>query len=136
MKTLEQEIPLCITKIDTIKSSATSEQPATILAQCVFPETFIGFAGHFPENPVLPAIVQLVLVRQILEKSYTTALTPCSLTKTKFRGIVRPGQEITVRITVKAAKESTDTIPVTFSIVDTLSQAAIASGRVQYILRD
>ncbi len=136
MKTLEREIPFCIKKIDTIEFPATPEQPATILAQCVFPLTFIGFAGHFPENPVLPAIVQLILVRQILEKSHTTLLTPISLTKTKFRGIVRPEQEITVRITVKAAKESTDTIPVTFSITDRLSQAAIASGRIQYISRD
>lgn len=67
-----------------------------------FDEGFVGFAGHFPGYPLLPAVVQVVL-GQILAETLAEALaeTPsgaplamASLDKAKFVREVRPGDEL------------------------------------------
>lgn len=66
----------------------------------VFPDSFPGFAGHFPEQPVLPAIIQLAAVRHLAELALGQDLVPQECQRAKFRDIVQPQEELTVKATL------------------------------------
>lgn len=70
---------------------------------CPGPE-FIGFDGHFPDFPVLPAMLQVLLGVIVCEKLSGTRLKLLQLDKAKFMRQIQPGQTITVscRITESA----------------------------------
>lgn len=61
------------------------------------PRDFLGFTGHFPGNPVLPALLQLLMVRLLMEEALGA---PCSLEirNAKFTVPIRPDTGITVRV--------------------------------------
>lgn len=63
-----------------------------------FSEEFPGFAGHFPEAPILPAIVQLASVRFLAECCLEKKITPVNYGHTKFRGMIQPNEVIEVTI--------------------------------------
>jgi 3-hydroxyacyl-[acyl-carrier-protein] dehydratase len=70
----------------------------TVKAVFSFAEDFIGFAGHFPDMPVLPAIVQLASVRCLVELILKRRVQPVSYKRTKFRGIVQPNEKVIVEL--------------------------------------
>ncbi len=43
------------------------ENESTVSAEIKFTENFIGFHGHFPNNPVLPGVVMIKVVIKIYE---------------------------------------------------------------------
>jgi len=59
-----------------------------------FPDSFSGFRGHFPQAPVLPAVIQLTMIRTLAEQALTQRLFPTSYGKTKFRRVVKARQTI------------------------------------------
>lgn len=64
----------------------------------VFPGDYCGFDGHFPGQPILPAIVQLATARFLAENILEVCLSPRELGKVKFKGMVQPDAPVTVRI--------------------------------------
>lgn len=58
-----------------------------------FPETFIGFSGHFPEQPVLPGvcIIQAALV------AAETSLKLETIRSAKFFNVVLPNQKLDLK---------------------------------------
>lgn len=63
----------------------------------VFPPDFAGFDGHFPDNPIVPGIVQLI------GTAYTATGCPSKVTgikRCKFQRPVRPLEELRVRVEV------------------------------------
>lgn len=57
---------------------------------------FIGFDGHFPDYPVLPAMLQVLLGIIVSEALYGSPLALQQLDKAKFMSQVQPDQAITV----------------------------------------
>lgn len=70
-------------------------------ASFLFKPDFIGFGGHFPDNPVLPAVVQfslaLFLARQIRGKD----LEPIRVKKAKFSSVLAADMPTRVCVTVE-----------------------------------
>ena len=68
---------------------------------------FVGFDGHFPGYPVLPAMLQVLLGIIVSEKIYGQKLTLQKLDKAKFMSQIQPGQTLTVtcKITRPATEE-------------------------------
>ncbi|MEW5773277.1 MAG: hypothetical protein AB1916_07090 [Thermodesulfobacteriota bacterium] len=65
----------------------------------VLPGEFVGFAGHFPGNPVLPAIAQLAMVRLAAGDALPGGPRPLRLAavkRAKFTAPVGPGQAVRV----------------------------------------
>jgi 3-hydroxyacyl-[acyl-carrier-protein] dehydratase len=62
-----------------------------------FPADFIGFAGHFPGDPILPAIVQVRTAISLAEERAGTALRLVEIRSAKFLAPVAPGQEVLFR---------------------------------------
>lgn len=99
MNRIETSIPECV---QTIRSNCSEDGKIQSEAICLFPDSFPGFAGHFPGSPILPAIVQLATVRHIAEKTIEKRLLPTSFSRTKFRGMVKPNEKIFINLDVKA----------------------------------
>ena len=73
-----------------------------------FSPTFRGFQGHFPDNPVLPGIVQILMAELTAGGAGCFALTEIS--RCKFLRPIRPEEAVTVTATPsdKAGKWSCD----------------------------
>ncbi len=95
MKSLEESIPSCNQKLITGKDE---KGHLTIESTFRFPQSFSGFEGHFPESPVLPAIVQLTAVRYLAEAVTQKLLLPQKISKTKFRSMITPDQDIHINL--------------------------------------
>lgn len=86
---------------DAINKSALS--PAVLSADVAeqsfcFKESFVGFAGHFPEYPILPAILQTLLAQILAEELIGEPLQFLSLTRAKFSRELRPEEQIDVSL--------------------------------------
>jgi 3-hydroxyacyl-[acyl-carrier-protein] dehydratase len=62
------------------------------------PPDFIGFAGHFPDNPLLPAFVQIRIAQTLIEAAVSRRLVMTGVFQAKFKHPIRPDE--TVRVTV------------------------------------
>lgn len=65
-----------------------------LCAQYRFPETFIGFQGHFPGYPVLPAVIQIRTGQLLAEALHGGPLLLQSVDKGKFLQQIQPDQVI------------------------------------------
>ncbi len=63
-----------------------------------FAQDFVGFEGHFPGNPILPAVVQLAAVRWLFKKSYTTDIQLKKVERAKFKQMIEPGEQVKIQI--------------------------------------
>lgn len=102
-----------------IRSSASGPvretEPGTFVRSYCFSPDFIGFSGHFPGYPILPAFIQVLMVVSLAEELKGHDLRFSSLEKAKFQNKIFPGQEIEVRfrerlIKGKMALEATLTV--------------------------
>ena len=62
-----------------------------------FAPGFIGFSGHFPGNPILPAIVQVCAVLSLAEEEGGKALRLAAVRSAKFLSPIRPDEEVSIR---------------------------------------
>lgn len=84
-----------------LRESALAEAELTATAGrqrfCFVPE-FVGFAGHFPGYPILPAILQLLLAQLLAEQLSNQPLVLRSLSRAKFTRQIRPQEEVEVSV--------------------------------------
>ena len=59
-------------------------QEGTLTAQMKFNESFIGFNGHFPGNPVLPGVVMIKVMTQMFARYKKKEYLLSQIKKTKF----------------------------------------------------
>ncbi len=67
----------------------------------VFPPSFLGFQGHFPGKPVLPAVVQIMIFRESISEKLAQNLKLEMMTRAKFLEVISPETPITAIWTVK-----------------------------------
>lgn len=87
-----------LVRYSSIISSEKTDSSVRVEAQAIFPESFCGFRGHFPGKPLLPAVVQLGLVRVVGQKALEVNLSTVALEKVKFRGMILPDEKIRIRV--------------------------------------
>lgn len=66
-----------------------------------FDAEFVGFSGHFPGYPILPAVLQVLLAQLLAEEVIGSTLSVVTLNRAKFTQQVRPGDQIDVRVTCR-----------------------------------
>ena len=59
---------------DLVLSYTTSEEPKRAEATICLPPDLPLFDGHFPNNPILPAVGQMLLCRRLIERHLGDAL--------------------------------------------------------------
>ena len=67
----------------------------------IFPQGFLGFQGHFPNQPILPAVVQIMIFRESIAEKLNQNLEIVSLTRAKFLKVVSPETPVTAIWTTK-----------------------------------
>lgn len=91
MNRIAQEIAAC--RLGGVESDAAGAFEGRYL----FPESFAGFDGHFPDFPILPAIVEIRVVVSLVGEALNCRQRLVAVQDAKFLNPVRPGQELSVR---------------------------------------
>ena len=90
MTRIMQEIAAA--SLGTIKTDDSGSFEAVYL----FPEKFCGFAGHFPEHPILPAIVEIMTAVSLVGEHAGSRQRLVAVEEAKFLVPVRPNQQLLV----------------------------------------
>lgn len=101
--------------IASAKGPATQTETGTFIRTYCFKPHFIGFFGHFPGYPILPAVVQVFTILSMAEEVKGRSLELISIVKAKFHIEIHPGQDIRIEyrdgtIQGKPSIESTITV--------------------------
>lgn len=83
-----------------------NDLPSEIRGEFSFDRDFIGFSGHFPGYPILPAVLQLFLAQVLIEKQKGLKVRVTGIVKAKFLSEIRPDDRITVQCVDTAADET------------------------------
>ncbi|MBK5286048.1 MAG: 3-hydroxyacyl-ACP dehydratase [Bacteroidia bacterium] len=63
------------------------------------------FDGHFPGNPVTPGVVQIQIVKEILDNYYKRELKLISMSRCKFLKILNPNATPVLTIRIEISRE-------------------------------
>lgn len=85
------------------------------------------FAGHFPGAPMLPGVVQIEMVRLMVERAENRPLEINHIKKTKFLKPIIPGDQIKVEIESCAKADGT-------SVTARLSVGGVTAGTLRMTL--
>ena len=83
---------------DVVSRRHFDRQRLTVSADLCCPPGFPAFAGHFPGQPVLPAVFQLVVVRMLAAELLDLQLLPEKTGRVKFNNMIRPDESVHVKI--------------------------------------
>lgn len=78
---------------------------STIRWRYRFTPDFIGFSGHFPSYPILPAFVQILLGLDLMSRLAGQPQCMAAIENAKFRLEIHPGDEIEARCTERAVAQ-------------------------------
>ena len=99
------KIPLSCTPVERLLRESLKdiviekhEDNVSIKAVFVFSESLPFFVGHFPSEPIFPAVLQLAIVRLLSSEAIELPLINVSVGKTKFSNIIRPDEKVIVNI--------------------------------------
>lgn len=67
---------------------------------------FSGFQGHFPANPVLPAVVQFNMALNLIREVLDPCLQVENISRAKFSSVLGPEEQITVSCSIEEKKQS------------------------------
>ncbi len=88
MSRLLQEVRSCAT------GPARMDESGFRTMEFIFPSTFVGFNGHFPDRPILPGIVQ---VQAGMLTAGGDNMTIQKVVKAKFTRVVSPDELMIVK---------------------------------------
>jgi len=70
----------------------------------VFQPDFPCFQGHFPDQAILPGIIQMAAVRSLAIKALNRQLVPTAAGRIKFRGFIQPKEQISINVNLKKSQ--------------------------------
>ena len=103
MSRLQDELEQCL------RSSNTNEAGAVGI-EFSYPASFLGFQGHFPNDPILPGVCILQSMRIGLEKAMQRQLRLTEVVNAKFIVPVRPGDTLLYTARESASENSEITV--------------------------
>lgn len=80
---------------------------SSILSTIKLNATHQIFEGHFPNNPITPGVVQIQIIKELLEKFFNQKLMLKEMGRCKFLSILNPNEnaEIVIKIDFTKADE-------------------------------
>ena len=101
------------------------EASGRIHARAVVPADSPWFCGHFPGNPILPAIAQLAIVFDMIQIATAQKQNPATVDRVKYRRIIRPDESIHVAATPVEGRAGV------FSFQMSVDKETACKGRIQ-----
>lgn len=83
---------------------ARTAEPGIYEGRYLFTKNFTGFGGHFPDFPILPAIVEILAVAALVGEWKGCRQRLKAVEDAKFLNPVRPGQELLIRCRQRTVK--------------------------------
>lgn len=74
----------------------SGDNPSVIKKHYCFDRDFIGFRGHFPGYPILPAVLQLLLAQLCIEEQKGCKIRIMRVEKAKFLSEIRPDMPLSI----------------------------------------
>lgn len=93
------------TDIECSKIAISGNLKEGVRAEFNFPANLDLFKGHFPNNPILPGIAQIELVKITLEAVLGRKLFIRKVKKAKFSRPIKPETRVLVNIDFPASKD-------------------------------
>ncbi len=94
---LVQEISLSFSS-DQIQDPLTSLPALTLVnSSWTVPKELSYFYGHFPDNPILPAVAIIDISIELLSRAFSKSFDLTSIKSAKFTGLVIPGLTVQIR---------------------------------------
>jgi 3-hydroxyacyl-[acyl-carrier-protein] dehydratase len=90
---------------ESLLAAPEEVSPGVWEASFFFNENFLGFNGHFRGDPMLPGIAQIMAVTLTASAGHDSRLL--AVRRAKFMDMVKPGDVMRVRATVKSENEHT-----------------------------
>ena len=84
--------------------AARTDETGTLEGRYLFAEGFAGFAGHFPDYPILPAVVEILTAVVLVGEGAGRRQRLVAVEDAKFLSPVRPDQELLVRCRQRTVK--------------------------------
>lgn len=94
---------LCVAVSAARQGGPEQNGPDIFTANFLFPPDFIGFNGHFPGNPMLPGVAQIMAAALTVAPDGPARIK--ELRRTKFVSMVRPGDILQVRVQCRELPE-------------------------------
>jgi 3-hydroxyacyl-[acyl-carrier-protein] dehydratase len=120
---------------DAIIDSATEKiqilEPELLRCTFCFSNDFIGFQGHFPGYPILPAIVQIMISLTMVEERIHRRIELKGIDNAKFLIEISPDQEAVVLCKMREYKGE-PAADIRILVADDLA----ASYRIRYVERE
>jgi 3-hydroxyacyl-[acyl-carrier-protein] dehydratase len=88
--------PENIYTVETFQSSG-DEVTATV----IFNENHPLFEGHFPGNPIVPGVVQVQIIKDLMEKKTGESLILIQAKNIKFLTIISPVKDLKVEVRIE-----------------------------------
>lgn len=79
--------------------SLTGDESHALLTLDV-PAELIWFRGHFPDQPVLPGVIQLHWAALVASACFDLATTPREVKRLKFKSVVSPPTTLTLAVSL------------------------------------
>lgn len=111
MSKLKQEIKSSLQSIDQVSELKTS-------ARFVFTKKFIGFKGHFPDNPILPGVCKIQAALLVMEERKHKNIRLVEIILAKFFAPATFNQELIFNLEEHPKNDSESTITVKVSYKD------------------
>jgi 3-hydroxyacyl-[acyl-carrier-protein] dehydratase len=83
-----------------LREARREDGGATLCARFVYDTSAAVFAGHFPGQPLLPAVFHIEMFRCAMEAATGTAYEVTEVRRGKFPSIVRPGDTVELRASI------------------------------------
>jgi 3-hydroxyacyl-[acyl-carrier-protein] dehydratase len=93
MSELARQIERCMSKLTEVDES-------DVVARFFFPAGFIGFQGHFPERPILPAVCKIQAAVAMLEAWKSRKVRLNEIISARFSAPVGCDEEVDLRCSV------------------------------------
>ena len=94
-------------------SGLTEVEGDELTARFLFPATFIGFEGHFPDRPVLPAACEIQAAIAVLEAWSRGEVRLGEIVSAKFFTPVTCGEEVVLRCLLKMEESNQGVVKAT-----------------------
>ncbi|WP_395048620.1 3-hydroxyacyl-ACP dehydratase [Flavobacterium sp.] len=95
-------------KVISIENTAENNYLAMILIN----EKHEVFKGHFPDNPIMPGVCMMQIIKELTEQISASSLFMQSLTNVKFMALINPFNTPELRLELDISMTENDLVKV------------------------